>query len=44
MEKSYKCQVQGSFPERKGGGLEEGDLHGQEAKVYFNLGLHWRNS
>lgn len=32
-------EVQGSFPEMKAGGTEEGTLHGWEANVYFNLGL-----
>lgn len=32
-------EVRGSFPEMKAGGTEEGTLYGQEANVYFNLGL-----
>lgn len=32
-------EVRGSFPEMKAGGTEEGTLCGQEANMYFNLGL-----
>lgn len=37
-------EVQGSFPDMRAAGTEEGTLRGWEAIVYFNLGLQQRNS